>query len=123
MVRLRLPVWLTVCCQTEISIPHGTIKTASRCHGRRSCRISIPHGTIKTYPNHGNRHHSVISIPHGTIKTDKEQVIVHPLLQISIPHGTIKTKIRYKMILPKILFQFHMVRLRRSIKCSEMDGR
>ena len=53
--------------------------------------ISIPHGTIKRIPMLGNLNTpSRISIPHGTIKRH--------------PHGSHEE--------PRILFQFHMVRLK-----------
>ena len=62
-----------------------------------------------------------ISIPHGTIKTWIPSKVERDCWKISIPHGTIKTFLPQQQRMELALFQFHMVRLRRTEMSYDMD--
>ena len=54
---------------TDISIPHGTIKRGRQDFHQPGFAISIPHGTIKRNLVMMYEVSCLISIPHGTIKS------------------------------------------------------
>ena len=101
-------------CSYKVSIPHGTIKrtikrkidnliNAFQFHMVR-LKVDV---SYKISDNQGE-----VSIPHGTIKRGRSTFAFHKFARVSIPHGTIKSVLQLCTTSMRLLFQFHMVRLK-----------
>ncbi len=70
MVRLKGCSGRRKALRSQVSIPHGTIKSQHSVTGYiRLAVVSIPHGTIKRPMPTGLAGDYIVSIPHGTIKS------------------------------------------------------
>ena len=86
------------------------IKRQIKANGRNIFQFHMVR--LRPSPGSHGRPSRGISIPHGTIKTVR-LVFLQKIIPISIPHGTIKTERQRLFYESDLLFQFHMVRLRR----------